>query len=287
MSESASGKGGTARSVSRSDRGAIKGQNNSDRDWMLAMQQKYPTAMDGKALSANDTVDGQSRTTLPGEYAYPTHARDRFLMKQKLKESAALAPTGGTNQVLNWSVGNDDMDVMMDLEKARRTYEFHLWIEKHIDIRKPGNLRWIQEVAPDFLSYKMNALDTSLKLAKKKAEIEALGIQSEEDLKFKFMVDNDMLRDGREANDTNRYVRGFFNPAYNIPGKPSGWTSLFQDSTTSLQAPAAGEIDRATNYFGGIGSINTPGAYDGTNVDNLNQGGGAVNVQNVWSGSFS
>lgn len=261
MTSYASGKGGTAKPVTGSGKGAISAENQRQRDWMLAMQQKYPSATE--SVTVPDANGGNSRKTIPGEYAYPTAERERFLLKQELKRDGALAGFADkSQQQLVWTPSESDINVMMDLEKARRTFEYHTWIESLMDIKQPGNLRWLQENAPDFLQYKMNALKTSLKLIEQEAKINALGIQSEEDLQFAFMKSQDMLRDGRDMTPQNRYVKGFFNPGYNIPGKPGPWTDILAGTPAEPKDRIAGRPWRAADAKTEWGGWNVGGKKD-------------------------
>lgn len=232
MSGYASGKGGTAMPVTPASKGDIRAENRAQKNWMLEMQQKYPAFTDAQTVYDPNTKE--TRETLPGVYARPTAARERFLMKQELKNNDDYAPKGD-NQIQTWQSTEADIDVMMDLEQARRTFEYHTWIESLLDIKQPGNLRWIQENAPDFLQYKMNALNTALELIKREATIDALGIQSEEDLRFVFMKSMNMLRDGRSM-ENNRYVKGFFNPGYNVPKQAGPFTKPFSGFPEVLNA---------------------------------------------------
>lgn len=266
MSSYASGKGGTAKPVSGSGHGAISAESSKQKNWMLEMQKKYPAFVEPTTIT--DANTGDTRDMVPGIYAYPDAKRERFLMKQQLKETKALAPPEGSGQTLTWTPDKEDVDVMMDLEQARRTFEYHRWIESLMDIRLPGNLRWLQENAPDFLQYKMNALNTALKMFEQEAKIKMLGIQSEEDLQYAFMKSNDMLRDGREMNDQNRYVRGFFNPGYNVPGTPGRWTNMFGGVPSTEAITSANGLfrsgpqgdTRTTNWLFGAGLGNGQGS---------------------------
>lgn len=258
MTSYASGKGGTAKPVSGSGHGAISAEASRQKNWMLEMQKKYPAFTEPETIE--DANGGDARQMIPGIYAYPDAKRERFLMKQQLKETKALAPPKDSGQTLTWTPDKEDVDVMMDLEQARRTFEYHRWIESLMDIRLPGNLRWLQENAPDFLQYKMNALNTALKMFEQEAKIKMLGIQSEEDLQYAFMKSNDMLRDGRTMDNKNRYVRGFFNPGYNVPGKAGEWTDIFggkpsTEATTDKNNPfRLGAGDKQWIFGGGLGS---------------------------------
>jgi hypothetical protein len=203
---------------------------------------------------------GEEYRPLPGEYAYPSENKEKFLMKMDMMRDPNYNGAVGNGQV-NWSISDSDVNVVKDLEDQRRLYEYHRYIDKHIDPRKPGNLEWLMRIEPDYIKMKMKALNTHMQLMEKKIRLQAFGVQDTDDMRMKFLIDTNQLQDHREATNENRYVRGFFGPRYHVPSQASAsnYTDMFRGTSwgpTPGGFAAFGSARDAANLQG-------PGGDDG------------------------
>lgn len=213
--------------------GAEKAASDSSgfQSQMRGMQNQYPVPMKFQETVPFGNQRDEPYTPLPAEYGGSSDATDKFMFKQQLMRNPLfnnLDPSG--NARVNYNVDDNDVGVVKSMEERRRLYEYHRWIDHIIDPRKPGNLEWLMRVEPDYIKMKMTALNTHMKLQEKKIRLSAFGVQDQEDLRMKYLIDNDMLQDGREASDANRYIAGFFAPKYNVPVQPSNFTNPFQNA---------------------------------------------------------
>ena len=200
-------------------------------------QGDYVPAMEFNPVVPFGNAENEIYKPLPAEYASgPRDDREAFVFKRQLMNDPGLNNAEGKARV-NYTIDNNDVKVIKDLDEQRKLYEYHRWIDHHIDPRKPGNLNWLMEVEPDYIKMKMKALNTKMRLLEKRIRLEAFGVQDTEDMRMKFLIDNNMLQDGRAATNANRYVHGFFGPTYQKPGRPSNFTRMLRDAT-SFGAPA-------------------------------------------------
>ena len=92
--------------------------------------------------------------------------------------------------------------------KAEKDLEaFDAYVNTLIDPRKPGNLQWLLEVYPDFVYRRVKQIHDDHQYALKNSLIDGLGLNTFEDLFFKYNVDQGiikgpMLRETRTAADS-------------------------------------------------------------------------------------
>lgn len=209
-------------------------------------QSQFAPPMRFPTVTPHGNAAGEVYTPLPAQYAQPSEDRERFMFKRKLMANPEINAVNGQGQV-QWNVSDGDMKVMQDLEASRRMYDYHSWLDKNLDPRKPGNLDWIMRIEPDYIKMKMKALNAQMELFERRTKLEAFGPQNQEDMRLKYLIDNNMLTDGREPTTQNRYVSGFLRPEYNLPthGTNSSFTEVLWPSERAQPANY--------NYMGGVG----------------------------------
>lgn len=177
---------------------------------------------------------------LPAQYAYPTKEREDFAYKQKLMRDPLfnnISKSGAAR--INYQVTDQDVKVMQDAEAAKRMYEYHAYLDQHFDPRIPGQLNWIMEIEPDYIKYKMSALEQKFKTQERLERLRAFGVQDQEDMRTKYLLDTGQIPDpsNEELVGANqRYVPGFFATDYRIPrpGAATPFTGIIPDDTSTL-----------------------------------------------------
>ena len=62
-----------------------------------------------------------------------------------------------------------------------------------MDPRKPGNLKWLMEVYPDYVSRRIGQVHTDYEFALRNQMIDSWGINTFDDLHFKYLVDQGIV----------------------------------------------------------------------------------------------
>ena len=108
-------------------------------------------------------------------------------------------------------ITEDEINFVRQTEAEKRLEEFDAYVQTLIDPRKPGNLQWLMEVYPDFVERRVKQIHDDHQYAMKNALIDGFGVNSFNDLFFKYNVDQGiiggpMLR--REENAQDYYQPG-------------------------------------------------------------------------------
>lgn len=225
------------------------------------LQKQYPSAM---TFDPTQTQDGTTYEPLPAEYESNIQGHEDYLTKRQMMSNRDLNQAAGSG-IINYNIDQNDVNVHKEMEKVRRQYEYHKYLDQHIDPRKPGHLQWLMEIEPDYIKQKLKALNSSMRLMEKKIRLKAFGVQSTEDMRLKYLLDNKMLQDDREATPENRYVKGFFAPKYNVPRVASRFTNMLGGATYAginedRQSMLANRAPDGGSFF------NEAGTTDGASV---------------------
>ena len=67
--------------------------------------------------------------------------------------------------------------------------DFDRYVNSLIDVRKPGNLKWLMEIYPDFVNRRIQQVHTDYEYALRGQMIDSWGINTFDDLHFKYLQD--------------------------------------------------------------------------------------------------
>jgi hypothetical protein len=137
-------------------------------------------------------------------------------------------------------MSDNDVAVVRDAEHARRMYEYHAYLDKHWDLRIPGHLNYVMSIEPEYVQMKMTALQDKLKLEEKLTRLKAFGVQDQDDMRTKYLLDTGQIKDNRPVTDNNRYVSGLFAPQYAVTKEPSNFTNI-NNSEQTWKFPGLGK----------------------------------------------
>ena len=108
-----------------------------------------------------------------------------------------------------------------------------------IDPRQPGNLKWLMEIYPQFVARRIKQVHTDYEFALRNQLIDSWGVNTFDDLHFKYLVDQGKIEGPQLRRDNfaldDIYAAGFLSPAKWLGGgdnRPDGLRLPFASAKT-------------------------------------------------------
>ena len=148
----------------------------------------------------------------PAKYAVPTASKERMQARQVLRESV---PGSHPNVQRTDPITEDEVTYIQSMKAMAEQVDIDRYISKFIDPRKPGNLKWRMEVNPGYVDRRIQQVNTDYEYALRNQMIDMWGMNSFDDIHFKYMVDNGKI-DGptltKSVDTGSSYAPGLFSP---------------------------------------------------------------------------
>jgi hypothetical protein len=133
-----------------------------------------------------------------------------------------------------------EVDYLQAMQKQAELADFDRYINTLVDVRKPGNLKWLMEVYPEFVHRRVAQVHDDYDFAIRKQMIENWGVNTFDDLHFLYLCDQGKL-DGpslsRRVPKDASYSTGFLSP-FQFHQKHKPGVQLPFASASSGQRPA-------------------------------------------------
>ena len=167
------------------------------------LQEKYSLPIGGTDMSRSDFPGGRDappewynmRGMQPAKYDLPSHAKERLMAKQGVRE--AIEESSGGSVVRTEPITDAEVDMTMHMKRQADLADFDRYVQTLIDPLKPGNLKWLMEVYPDFVYRRVAQVHDDYDFAIRSQMIENWGINSIDDLYFKYMQDQGKISGGK------------------------------------------------------------------------------------------
>lgn len=191
-------------------------------------RQRYvaPTSgyeIDPTAVGSGDQANSQIRLdrqayyagpTYPVKYDVPTEADERFQAREEIRRAAGKADLG---KVVRYDqITEGEVDMLMDMKKKGEVADFDAYVGSLVDPRKPGSLKWLMEIYPDYVKRRLQQVHTDYEFALRNQMIDMWGMNTFDDLHFKYLVDQKKItgpylkQDGEHPKDA--YAPGLLSP---------------------------------------------------------------------------
>lgn len=200
-------------------------------DYEMMMRQKMTPPVGGADMQrpANAPEWYNYSGMAPAKYAVPTEMKDRMVAKAAIRKAAA--EVGSSAVPRPDPISESEVDYLQAMEKQAELSDFDRYINTLVDVRKPGNLKWLMEVYPEFVHRRVAQVHDDYDFAIRNQMIDNWGINTFDDLHFKYLVDNGKI-DGprltrREVKD-DAYQAGWLSP-----------TQFFKKHTPGVNLPFA------------------------------------------------
>lgn len=174
----------------------------------------------------------------PAKYAVPTEMKDRMVARQAIREAAA--DVGSSAVPRPDPIQDMEVDYLQAMQKQAELADFDRYINTMIDVRKPGNLKWLMEVYPEFVHRRVAQVHDDYDYAIRKQMIQNWGVNTFDDLHFLYLCDQGKI-DGPELSKRQSkdqaYQTGYLAP-YQFWQQHKPGVQLPFASATSGQRPA-------------------------------------------------
>lgn len=172
----------------------------------------------------------------PAKYSIPTPAKERMTARQALRDEAGQKKNGAT---IMDGISDEEVDYLLGMKRQAKLADYDRYVSTLVDPRQPGQLRWLYEVYPDFVHRRIAQVQQDFDFAIKNKLIDMWGINSKEDLDFKFQVDQGEI-------DGPRLYRP--PPAYDTmyqAGMLAPWYYARKETTAGVNLPFTSAQDGA------------------------------------------
>ena len=214
-------------------------------------------------------------------YSAPSELKDRMVMRKAIHEAAGreIKEGGAENAVVRTDpIGDDEIAYLKSMRDQAELAKFDDYVETLIDPRMPGNMKWLMEVYPDYVSRRLQQAHTDYEYALRNQMVDTWGINTFDDLHFKFLVDQGKISGPSLKQDTtpldNSYTAGWFSP-FNFQTPDIGATmrlpyaSAKHGARPSSGTPDGWSIDRSNRPLGRGNDLSSlaKGMYDNKTID--------------------
>ena len=174
----------------------------------------------------------------PAKYAVPSDMKDRMVARAAIRNAAASV--GSSAVPRPDPIRDEEVDYLQAMDRQAKLAAFDRYINTLVDVRKPGNLKWLMEVYPEFVHRRVAQVHDDYDFAIRKQMIDNWGVNTFDDLHFLYLMDQGMI-DGpsltrRETKDAS-YQTGWLAP-YQFHKKHEAGVQLPFASAASGQRPA-------------------------------------------------
>ena len=151
---------------------------------------------------------------LPVSYVGPSAAKDDMVRRQEIRD--AITTSGGQSVIRTDPIQDSEVQYLKYMEDMSELAKFDQYVESFIDPRQPGSMKFLMEVYPEYVNRRLQQAHADYEYALRNQMIDSWGINTFDDLYFKYMVDQGKLhgptlkRDEKRLADT--YAPGILSP---------------------------------------------------------------------------
>eukprot|EP00965_Chrysotila_dentata_P065354 2166045-Pleurochrysis_carterae.AAC.1 len=192
----------------------------------LSARQKYaePAHFDDVALedpSSAPTYYNYNRP-FPVKYSQPSVAKERLQAREAIRANAQSAP--GTVQRID-PISDEEVSYLQSMQSQAEIADFDRYVNSLLDPRKPGQLRILMELYPEFVNNRIQQAHTDYEFALRNQMIDQWGINTFDDLHFKYLVDQGKISGPKLTIPqplSQSYTPGILSPHYWKSTRPNG-----------------------------------------------------------------
>lgn len=156
--------------------------------YRMSQQQKYSLPIGGSAMQrpAGAPEWYNYGGLQPAKYDVPSSAKERMMAMQAVREAIPATNNGvqRTDPITPFEV-----DYVQTMKRQAELADFDRYVNTLVDPKKPGNLKWLMEVYPEFVHRRIAQVHDDYDFAIRNQMIDNWGINTLDDLHFKYLVD--------------------------------------------------------------------------------------------------
>ena len=171
------------------DTGHAMGANLYAREGAARAQFSTP-AQTGKWTRTGDEPTWYNETAAPPvKYSVPNAQKEYMMRKQAIRENAGVE--GGLKKgVLRTDpITEQEVEYLKSMEEQAELADFDAYVQTLINPRKPGNMKFLMEIYPQFVERRIQQAHTDYSYAIRKQMIDQWGVNTFDDLHFLYLMD--------------------------------------------------------------------------------------------------
>jgi hypothetical protein len=130
----------------------------------------------------------------PKKFAIPTQQKERLQARQEVRDQINNVAAGADVNVQRTDpITDEEVNYQMNMKSMLEYADFDAYCNTLFDPRKPGVLPEMMRLAPQLIDKPMQQVKTDYDFALRNQVIDMFGVQTPEDLEFKFLVDQKKL----------------------------------------------------------------------------------------------
>jgi len=186
----------------------------------------YDKWTEAEAVAGGFPAHYNPKNHIPVPYSGPSELKEHMAMKAAIREAAGKEALGSNTMVRRTDpIDNAEIAYLKSMKDQAELAKFDEYVETLIDPRKPGNMKWLMEVYPDYVERRLQQAHTDHEFALRNEMLDSWGINTFEDLHFKYLVDQGKIEGPtlrrRRPNLNSSYTPGWLSP-YNFTNDGGG-----------------------------------------------------------------
>jgi hypothetical protein len=113
-------------------------------------------------------------------------------------------------------ISDEEVSYLQAMKDQSELADFDRYVNSLVDPRKPGNLKWLMEIYPEFVNRRLSQVYTDYEYALRNQLIDSWGINTFDDLHFKYLVDQNKIKGPHLQTDlvdrAQGYSAGYLSP---------------------------------------------------------------------------
>ena len=160
----------------------------------------------------------------PMKYDVPTQQKERMVarqaIRQAIRDDAGVNAAGAAAVPRPDPIDSEEVDYLQSMKATAEMADFDQYVNALVDPRKPGNLKWLMEIYPEFVNRRLSQVHTDYEYALRNQLIDQWGINTFDDLHFKYLVDQGKINGPSLRNPLPAQASGY-SAGYLSPFNPS------------------------------------------------------------------
>lgn len=198
-----------------------------------------PLRAEGAGAEELSALGYNTIPSAPVKYSTPSAMKEYMENKQEIRKAIEGSQKGGTVMRTD-PITDAEVDYLQQMKNQTELAKFDDYITSMIDVRKPGNMTWLMKVYPEYVERRLEQLKTDYEYSTHNDLIEYFGINTFDDLHFKFLVDQGRIggpRMRREISYSDQYTPGLLSPYTWLQSRQGGAKLPWSESKHGWKPP--------------------------------------------------
>ena len=172
----------------------------------------------------------------PVKYVVPSEEKENMQRRSAIRTATGARRTD--------PITDREVEYLKTMEQQAELADFDRYVQTLIDPRKPGNMKFLMEIYPQFVERRIQQAHTDYEFAIKKQMIDQYGVNTFEDLHFLYMLDQGKIAGPSLSNfalTDSKYSAGALSPFHYTRQRKRGLRLPFASANFGESAGGRGD----------------------------------------------